>query len=79
MAPYVDALWTPPYWGFYDRRYRFHAGYWSRHIGFYGGINHGFGYTGLGYYGGYWNNFAFVYNGAVNNVSPSRNVYSGPW
>jgi WXXGXW repeat (2 copies) len=71
LAPYVDALWTPPYWDYYDGRYRWHHGYWSRYIGFYGGINYGFGYTGLGYNGGYWAvNGAFVYNREVNNVNP---------
>ena len=53
LAPYVDALWTPPYWAYSDGHYRWHRGYWGRHVGFYGGINYGFGYTGLGYDGGY--------------------------
>ncbi|HEX3880798.1 MAG TPA: YXWGXW repeat-containing protein, partial [Bryobacteraceae bacterium] len=76
-APYVGALWTPPYWGFASGRYHWHAGYWGRHIGFYGGINYGFGYTGLGFYGGYWNNGAFFHNRAVSNVNTRvmRNVY----
>ena len=70
MAPYVDALWTPPYWDYYDGRYRWHAGYWGRHIGYYGGINYGFGYTGLGFYGGYWDTGGqFVYNRAVTRIS----------
>jgi hypothetical protein len=78
MAPYVDALWTPPYWEFYGGRYRWHSGYWGRYVGFYGGINYGFGYTGLGFYGGYWNQGAFVYNSAVANVSVRvvHDVYS---
>ncbi len=77
MAPYVGALWTPPYWSYADGRYAFHRGYWGRHIGFYGGINYGFGYTGFGYDGGYWNNGAFYYNRAVDHVSPGivHNVY----
>ena len=69
MAPYVDALWTPPYWAFYDGSYRWHAGYWGRYIGFYGGINYGFGYTGLGFYGGYWSGGDFVYNRAVTDIN----------
>ena len=79
-APYVDALWTPPYWGYSDGSYRFHAGYWAQNIGFYGGINYGYGYTGLGYYGGYWSNGAFFYNRTVNNIRAGvvRNVYSHP-
>ena len=78
LAPYVDALWTPPYWDFFGGRYRWHQGYWGDHIGFYGGINYGFGYTGRGYYGGYWNGGNFAYNRAVTNVNITNvhNVYS---
>ena len=54
-APYMGALWTPGYWGFYTGRYWFHPGHWGSHIGYYGGINYGFGYVGFGYEGGYWN------------------------
>jgi hypothetical protein len=72
LPPYVGALWTPAYWDFYDGHYLWHRGYWARHIGYYGGINYGFGYTGLGYYGGYWNGNVFLYNRAVNNVSRDR-------
>ncbi|SNS29906.1 YXWGXW repeat-containing protein [Granulicella rosea] len=76
-APYAGALWTPGYWGYYGNRYRFHRGYWGLHIGFYGGIPYGFGYTGFGYEGGYWNNNHFFYNRAVNriNVNTFHNVY----
>jgi hypothetical protein len=49
--------------------YVFNAGYWAPRVGFYGGINYGFGYAGVGYQGGYWNNGAFFYNSAANNVS----------
>lgn len=78
LAPYVGALWTPPYWGFEGGRYRLHHGYWGQHIGFYGGINYGFGYVGRGYYGGYWNNGRFDYNRSVMNVNGAvvHNVYS---
>lgn len=76
--PYTGALWTPGYWGFYGGRYGFYPGYWGRHIGFYGGINYGFGYVGLGYEGGYWNGTSFYYNRAYNrlNTRVVRNVYS---
>lgn len=79
-APYYGALWTPGYWGFYNGFYRFHRGYWGPYIGFYGGINYGFGYTGLGYYGGYWRGSNFYYNTTVNRVNVSRVsfVYSRP-
>jgi hypothetical protein len=76
-APYEGALWTPGYWGFVGGRYRFHHGFWGLHIGFYGGIDYGFGYTGYGYDGGYWNGGSFYYNTAYNrvNVNVIRNVY----
>ena len=54
-APQPGFLWTPGYWGFEGGSYLFHAGYWGPHVGFYGGINYGFGYFGVGFYGGYWN------------------------
>ena len=55
VAPYVDALWTPPWWGYDNGVYLWHSGYWGPHIGYYGGVDYGFGYTGRGYYGAYWN------------------------
>ena len=67
--PYEAALWTPGYWGFYGGRYLFYPGHWGLHIGFYGGINYGFGYIGLGYEGGYWNGGHFFYNRAYNNIN----------
>jgi hypothetical protein len=52
------------------------AGYWAPDVGFYGGINYGFGYFGVGYLGGYWSNGAF-YNRSVNNISVNiTNVYN---
>ena len=76
-APYMGALWTPGYWGFVGGNYRFHHGFWGLHIGFYGGVDYGFGYTGYGYYGGYWNHDHFFYNTSVNrvNVNVIHNVY----
>jgi hypothetical protein len=76
-APYAGGLWTPPWWGFYGGHYRFHRGYWATHIGFYGGINYGFGYIGYGYGGGYWRDNHFWYNRSYNRVRPDfRNVYT---
>lgn len=77
-APYYGALWTPGYWGFYNNRYRFYHGYWGLHIGFYGGVQYGFGYTGVGYHGGYWSGNNFYYNRTVNRINVTRitNVYS---
>jgi hypothetical protein len=78
-APYYGALWTPPYWGWYGGYYRFHPGYWGRHVGYYGGIDYGFGYIGIGYFGGYWSGNSFYYNRAVTRVGPEvRTVYERP-
>ncbi|HTJ64376.1 MAG TPA: hypothetical protein VL899_11245 [Alphaproteobacteria bacterium] len=76
--PRVGVLWTPPYWGFEGGVYAFHAGYWGPHIGFYGGINYGFGYGGVGFDGGYWDRGGFRYNTAYNNFGGRRitNVYT---
>ena len=52
--PRVGVLWTPGYWGWNEGLYVFHAGYWGPHIGFYGGVNYGFGYGGVGFVGGEW-------------------------
>ena len=78
QPPQVGFLWTPGYWGWNNGAYIFNAGYWGPHIGFYGGVNYGFGYGGVGYEGGYWNNGRFAYNTAVNNVSNVHitNVYN---
>ncbi len=67
--PEVGFLWTPGYWGFVGGRYRYNYGFWGRHIGYYGGVNYGFGYVGVGYQGGYWNGNRFNYNRSVNNVN----------
>jgi hypothetical protein len=58
--------------------YVFHAGYWGPHVGFYGGINYGFGYGGVGYTGGRWANNTFEYNRAVTNVNVNiiHNTYN---
>ena len=63
MAPYVGELWTPGYWGYDGGRYRWNHGYWGPHIGFYGGVDYGFGYVGIGYQGGYWGGGHFGYDG----------------
>jgi hypothetical protein len=75
--PAVGVLWTPGYWGWGGGNYAWHPGYWGPHIGFYGGVNYGFGYFGAGYVGGRWAGNVFRYNTAVTNVNPTviRNVY----
>jgi len=75
--PYEGALWTPGYWGYTSGRYKFYPGHWGTHIGFYGGINYGFGYSGAGFEGGYWKSGHFYYNRDYNNVGNAvHNVYA---
>jgi hypothetical protein len=78
LAPEVGFLWTPGYWGWEGGRYRWWDGYWGPHVGFYGGINYGFGYFGLGFEGGRWDGGHFFYNRAVLNVNVEviHNVYN---
>jgi hypothetical protein len=78
LAPQVGFLWTPGYWGRAGGVYAWHGGYWGPHVGFYGGINYGFGYGGVGFDGGYWKHGAFFYNSAVShvNVTVIHNTYS---
>jgi hypothetical protein len=71
-APFIGGLWTPGYWGWSGGIYFWHPGYWGHHIGFYGGVNYGFGYFGVGYAGGYWHNGVFAYNRAVSHVDVTR-------
>ena len=77
LAPEPGYLWTPGYWGWRDNRYFFNAGYWGPEVGFYGGINYGFGYFGHGFEGGRWERGHFFYNRAVVNVNVAviHNVY----
>ncbi len=76
-APEVGLLWTPGYWGWSDGVYAWNEGYWGPQVGFYGGVDYGFGYIGVGYAGGYWNSGHFFYNSRVNNVNVTvvHNVY----
>jgi len=78
LAPAVGLLWTPGYWGWAEGAYVWHAGYWGPHVGFYGGIDYGFGYSGVGYHGGYWRASQFYYNRAVTNINTTHisNVYN---
>jgi hypothetical protein len=77
MPPRVGVLWTPGYWGWSEGVYVFHAGYWGPHVGFYGGVNYGFGYGGVGFGGGEWRGGHFAYNTAVTNVNTTviHNTY----
>jgi hypothetical protein len=68
-APYQGALWTPAWWGWDGGHYVFHDGYWGDRVGYYGGIDYGFGYMGIGFVGGEWRGGAFAYNTAVMRVN----------
>lgn len=78
MAPRPGFLWTPGYWGWGNGGYAFNQGYWGPHVGFYGGIDYGYGYGGHGYDGGRWNHGQFEYNRSVNNVNVTNihNTYN---
>ena len=78
LAPEPDYYWTPAYWAWEGNGYRFFPGYWGPVIGFYGGINYGYGYFGHGYEGGRWERGHFYYNRTVNNVNVNivHNTYN---
>lgn len=78
LAPEVGFLWTPPWWGWDGGVFLFHEGFWGPHIGFYGGIDYGFGYFGVGFVGGRWDGGHFFYNREVTNINVVNihNVYS---
>jgi hypothetical protein len=69
QPPSVGLLWTPAYWGFLGATYVFHRGYWGPRVGYYGGVNYGYGYGGVGFYGGRWVGGSFAYNRTVSNVN----------
>jgi len=71
LPPEPGLLWTPGYWGWSDGVYLWHEGYWGARVGFYGGIDYGFGYGPNGYDGGYWRGGQFYYNSAVNRIPPT--------
>jgi hypothetical protein len=78
LAPQPNYLWTPGYWGWQGGVFLWNAGYWGPHVGFYGGVNYGYGYGGNGYEGGYWQGGHLYYNRSVSNVSTTNitNVYN---
>ncbi|HUA88894.1 MAG TPA: hypothetical protein VL994_05635 [Steroidobacteraceae bacterium] len=85
MPPQPGLLWTPGYWGWVNGAYLWHGGYWGPHVGFYGGVNYGYGYGGAGFAGGEWRGGQFFYNSAVSNVHNvtvvnvyNRTVVAGP-
>ena len=78
LAPEVGFLWTPGWWGWRDSGFFWNEGFWGPQVGFYGGINYGFGYFGVGFQGGRWDHDHFFYNRAVMNVNVTEihNVYN---
>jgi hypothetical protein len=76
--PRSGLYWTPGYWRYYDGDYLFSDGYWGPNVGFYGGVDYGYGYGGDGYAGGRWQGDQFYYNSQVNNFGgrPVGPVYS---
>jgi YXWGXW repeat-containing protein len=78
LAPEPGLFWTPGYWGWDGDSFAFHEGYWGPRVGFYGGIDYGYGYFGRGYEGGRWDHGRFFYNRSVNNVNITEihNVYN---
>jgi len=74
-APELGYLWTPGYWGWAGSAFFFHEGYWGPRVGYYGGINYGFGYGGRGYEGGRWENNRFYYNTSVNRIN-NENIHN---
>jgi WXXGXW repeat (2 copies) len=77
-APQPGYLWTPGYWGSQGGVFLWNAGYWGPHVGFYGGVNYGYGYGGSGFEGGEWRGGRMYYNRSVTNISTTNvtNVYN---
>ena len=58
--PEPGVYWTPGYWRYYDGRYLYSDGYWGPEVGYYGGVDYGYGYGGEGYAGGRWQGDRFL-------------------
>jgi hypothetical protein len=80
QAPQVGFLWTPGYWAWSGNAFTFQEGYWGPQVGYYGGINYGYGYGGAGYDGGRWEGGHFAYNTSVNHLDTTiiHNTYNSP-
>jgi hypothetical protein len=76
LPPDPGLYWTPGYWAFNGAAYIWNAGYWGSNVGFYGGVNYGYGYYGTGFVGGMWRGNTFQYNTAVMHIGGNiRNTY----
>lgn len=75
--PQAGLLWTPGYWSWTPQGSAWNPGYWARTVGFYGGIDYGWGYFGQGYCGGRRFGNQFRYNTFVTHVNTAivHNVY----
>ncbi|HEY2177887.1 MAG TPA: hypothetical protein VGH15_04835 [Caulobacteraceae bacterium] len=80
LPPQVGLYWTPGYWGWNNGAFIFNSGYWGPTVGYYGGVDYGYGYVGRGYYGGEWRGGRLFYNRAVSNIGSRRiaTVFSRP-
>jgi len=64
--PQAGLLWTPGYWVASGDGFVWNAGYWATEIGFYGGVNYGFGYVGVGWRGSRaWRGAGCAYGTAI--------------
>jgi hypothetical protein len=70
----VGLLWTPSYWGWNGDAYEFYPGYWGENVGFYGGIDYGYGYGGNGYNGGHWQGRHFSRDSAASRAGSANRV-----
>ncbi|MBV8489271.1 MAG: YXWGXW repeat-containing protein [Candidatus Eremiobacteraeota bacterium] len=77
LPPSENLYWTPGYWSFDGVSYVWNNGYWAPSVGYYGGIDYGYGYFGTGFVGGRWNAGVFAYNTAITNVNRTivRTIY----
>ena len=49
MPPSSGMLWTPGYWRPQSGGFAWQPGRWGSTVGYYGGVNYGFGYAGSGF------------------------------
>lgn len=80
LPPRAGLYWTPGYWAWRNGVYGFLGGYWGPSVGYYGGIDYGYGYGGLGYQGGEWRGGRLYYNRTANNFGGAHiaTVFSRP-
>jgi hypothetical protein len=72
LPPEPGLLWTPGYWAWRDGVFGFISGYWGPTVGYYGGVDYGYGYGGLGYQGAEWRGGRLFYNRSANNFGGVR-------